>query len=195
MTPIIQNVIWCVVGVFGGLIIAKLIRTKTPQSQEPTAIKKTLQPVKEEKTKQYRDDQPIDVIRHPEGSAKDAFIANVKNLTPLFEALNKGDKFSEVVNDAIIEINNNELMNIWVKICKDPKAIIRIFASWGLRCEDEVKFQPQKHHFERYNLNNGQSITEGKNYKVLSPCWIYTFIDKDGATHKDVIIKGEAAEI
>lgn len=192
MTPIVQNIIWCVVGVFGGLVIAKLIRKTLPPSKEP---QQPQFPIEEKTITQPMANKAIDVIQCPNGSAKKAFLANVMNLAPLFESLNKGEKFNETVNDAIIEINNNELMNIWVKICKDPKAIIRIFASWGIRCEDEVQFQPQKHHFERYKLPNGQSIIEGNNYKVLSPCWIYTFIDNDGTTHKDVVIKGVATEI
>lgn len=192
MTPIVQNIIWCVVGVLGGLVIAKLIRKEPPAIQNPQPPQP---PMESESITKIKTNHAIDVKQHPNGSAKEAFLANVKNLTSLFETLNKGEKFSETVNDAIIEINNNELMNIWVKICKNPNAVIRIFASWGIRREDEVQFQSQKYHFERYKLYNGQSIIEGNNYKVLSPCWIYTFIDKDGATHKEVVVKGVAIEV
>lgn len=192
MTSIVQNIIWCVVGVFGGLVIAKLIRKTPPTSHDPQLPQSSLgtKPIK-----QPMSTQVIDVIQCPNGSAKEAFLANVKNLAPLFEALDKGEKFDETITDAIIEINNNDLMNIWVKICKNPNAVLRILASWGIRREDEVQFKPQKHHFERYKLNNGQSLIEGYNYKVLSPCWIYTFIDNDGATHKEVVIKGVAVEV
>lgn len=192
MSPIVQNILWCVVGVFGGLVIAKLVRKTPPPSPVPEPPQP---PIEGDSINQPVTGTVIEVIQHPKGSAKDAFLANVKNLVPLFEALNKGEKFNEAVTDAIIEINNNELMNIWVKICKDSKAVIRIFASWGIRREDEVQFHPQKHHFERYYLRDGQSMSESKNYKVLSPCWIYTFTDKDGATQKEVVIKGVAIEI
>lgn len=192
MTPIVQNIIWCLVGVFGGLVIARLIR-KTASPLQDHQLPQS--PKEGEPMTQLITHNAINVIQYPNGSAKEAFLANVKNLTPLFDTLNKGGKFNEAVNDAIIEINNNELMNIWVKICKNPNAVLRIFASWGIRREDEVQFQPQKHHFERYKLHNGQSIIEGNNYKVLSPCWIYTFIDNDGVIHKEVVIKGVAIEV
>lgn len=190
MSPLIQNLLWFAIGVVGTVAAMKLIRKLPPgrggDTDAPTPITIPEKPYKA---------PSISVIQHPVGSAKDAFLINVSNLAPLFDSLNKGVKFNEAVNDAIIEINNQELMDIWVKISKDHKAVLRILSMWGIRREDEIQFQTQSHHIERYGTLDGNTVKSGKTYKVVSPCWIYTRQDENGKSQKSVIIKGQAKEI
>ncbi len=186
---LIQNILWCAAGIVGAVFVTKLIRRK-PDSKPITDA-----PAKPRIPRSTDNTDVINVIHHPEGSAKDAFVANIANFTSLFEALNTGAKLSEAINDAVIEINNKDLMEMWVKICKDHKAILRILAMWGIKREDEIQFQAQKHHVDRYMLIQGQVINLNKVYKVITPCWIYTSTDNNGIVHKSVAIKGLAQEI
>lgn len=190
MNPIFQNLLWFAVGIVGAVAVIKLIRKQPPRPGGDTNGPITdLIPDK-------NDNAPIiSVTQYPHGSAKDAFLINVSNLAPLFDSLNKGVKFNEAINDAIIEINNQELMEIWVKISKDHKAVLRILSMWGIRREDEIQFQPQSYHIERYDTLDGNAIVSGKTYKVVSPCWIYTRYDENGKSIKSVIIKGKAQEL
>lgn len=190
MSPLIQNLLWFAAGVVVTVAVMRLIRKQPPSPGGDTngLITDTI-PDK-------NDNAPIiSVTQCPHGSAKDAFLINVPNLAPLFDSLNKGIKFNEAINDAIIEINNQELMEIWVKISKDHKAVLRILSMWGIRREDEIQFQPQSYHIERYDTLDGNAIVSDKTYKVVSPCWIYTRHDKNGKSKKSVIIKGQAKEI
>lgn len=190
MSPVIQNLLWFALGVVGAITALKLIR-KRPTSCDADINAPTTDPIMAESDKA----PVISVTQHPDGRAKDAFLINVPNLAPLFDSLNKGVKFDEAINDAIIEINNQELMQIWVKISKDHKAVLRILSMWGIRREDEIQFQAQSYHIERYDTLEGKSIEYGKTYRVVSSCWIYTRQDENGKSQKSVIIKGQAKEI
>lgn len=187
ISPLIQNILWCAAGIIGAIVIIKLLKKPTPEKPVPTLMPQPEVPVIAE--------EPISVIQHPQGNAKEAFLANIKKLAPLFDCLNNGSKFSGTVNDAIIEINNKELMNLWTKICNNHKAVLRVLAMWGIKREDEIQFQAQKHHIERYDLTEGQSISLGKTYKMIYPCWIYTSINSNGVAQKSVAIKGLAQEL
>lgn len=184
MSQFFQSILWCAAGVIGTVVIIKLFKTKSSDGRRAP------QPI----TRISNSHEPIKVVPYPSGSAKEAFLANVSNMAPLFDALNKGEEFNENVNDAIIEINNIDLMNLWTKICNDHKAIIRILASWGIKKEDEIKFYPQNHHIDRYKTNTGQPIKFDQTYKVLEPCWIWTSVNKDGSHIKTVIKKSIAAD-
>lgn len=135
----------------------------------------------------------LSVIPHPAGSAREALLANLIGLQPLFTALEQNMTPMPEVSDAIIEINNPELMALWVKISKNPESIKRVFAMWGIKKEDEMQFQTQPHHKERYQTSDGGVPEDGAIYKVTSPCWILTETDKRGVSSKSVIFKGRAA--
>lgn len=190
MNPIFQNLFWFAIGIVGSVVVIKLIRKKPRHPESETGCQTPIYMSRENTTA-----SSLTVIPHPQGNAKDAFVINVSNLGPLFDSLNKGLKFNEAINDGIIEINNQELMNIWIKISKDHKAVLRILSMWGIRREDEIQFQAQSYHIERYDTLDGNSIQSGKTYKVVSPCWIYTCHDENGKTQKSVLIKGQAKEI
>lgn len=145
----IQSIFWCVVAIICIIVIVKVLKQRHHVENSTAKYEKSLDVVCTDEN----NISPIDVVRHPNGSAREALLANIGPLTPLFEALNDGEIFNDVVNDAIVKISNEELMNLWVKICNNRSAIIRVLASWGIRREDEIQFQPQKHHF--FKIQNG----------------------------------------
>lgn len=190
MSPVIQNILWFAVGIVGVIAVTKLIgkRKRQPIDEQDNTETSPIEGCIDKAT-------AISVTQHPQGSAKEAFLRNISNLDPLFDSLNNNVKFNEVINDAIIEINNQELMDIWVKISKNPNAVMRILSMWGIRREDEIQFMTQSYHLNRYDTIDGQALELGKTYKVISRCWIYTHYDENGRSIKSVILKGKAQEL
>lgn len=125
------------------------------------------------------------------GSAKDAFINNLSLFVPHLNSLLGNDYKEKTWTDFIIDINNEELTKYWKRVHSRPEAILRLLASWGI-CPDRcMEFVASKAECDNYDLADGEYITQGKPYVVVSNCWIYTTTENN-QTIKKVILKGEA---
>lgn len=183
----LYNLLW-----FGAGVCATLIATKLRKA-EPQA---TADNEDRTQSKTLPEPKAIQVSKHPQGTAKEAFIANVGKFIQLFESLSKDESAPAQVNEIIVSINNRELMDIWSRIHKNNAAILRILAMWGIRKEDEMKFLAQPYHLERYDvINDSSTLIEGMNYKVLSPCWLLTITNENGVGTKQVVKKGSVKAI
>ena len=183
----LYNLLW-----FGAGVCATLIATKLKKTDSKATADNEDKP----QPRILPEPKVIQVAKHPQGTAKEAFIANVSKFTQLFESLSKDENPPSQINEIIVGINNKELMDIWSKIHKNNAAILRILAMWGIRKEDEMKFLAQPYHLERYDvINDSSTIIEGMNYTVLSPCWLLTITNENGIGVKQVVKKGSVKAI
>lgn len=183
MSPTLVNILYFLLGATFTLLSLVIIRRKSIRRRSDSVSTQSPLPCA----------RSLCVTPHPAGSAREALLANLIGLQPLFTALEQNLTPIPEISDAIIEINNPELMALWVKISKNPESIKRVFAMWGIKKEDEMQFQTQPHHKERYQTSDGGVPEDGAIYKVTSPCWILTETDKRGVSSKSVIFKGRAA--
>lgn len=119
--------------------------------------------------------------------AKETFIKNIKRFTTKLNSLLDNSYNSSDWTDDIIDLNNEELTDLWKRIYKNVDSILRIFAMWGIKPENCTSFVGIDSYKEMYATNTGIGIEKGIRYIVKSPCWILT----DNATgKKEIILKG-----
>ena len=120
-------------------------------------------------------------------SAKEAFVENVKKFVPNLNTLLDGTYNSSQWTEIIVDINNDELTNLWKRANKKSDNVLRIFGMWGLKPEYCTSFVATENNKEMYETINGESIIKGNKYVVKSPCWILT---DDTQSKKTIVLKG-----
>ncbi len=124
----------------------------------------------------------------PTRPASDVFIENLQRFRPLLKGLDKKEIDKSAWSDLIVDINNQELVEIWKKVINNMDAWLRVLASWGLTYDSCAEFVYVKGREELYDCENGEPFVSGNKYVVINPCWILTKHDGE----KKVIEKGLA---
>ncbi len=179
MTSILLNILFFLLGVVVTLFALAIVKRNRRRGV-------AIEPA-------YQSRIPVSI--HSRGTAREAFMANIDSLSPLLRSLESEQPVPSVINDAIIEINNQELMAIWVRIASSPSAVRRILAMWGIKMETEIKFRTLPHHLDRYVTDDGGQPQSGHTYSVTSPCWILTDRDNEGRILQKVILKGKVRKL
>ena len=107
-------------------------------------------------------------------SARVAFIENIDRFNNLFPTLVDGTFNASEWTDLIIDINNDELTQIWTKVHKSVDSWVRILASWGVKSDNCNMFKAMEHHKSMYKLSTGDELEVCCSYKVMQGCWIIT---------------------
>lgn len=120
-------------------------------------------------------------------TAKEAFVENVKKFVPNLNTLLDGTYNSSQWTEIIVDINNDELTNLWKRANKKSDNVLRIFGMWGLKPEYCTSFVATEKDKEMYETLNGEAVIKGYKYVVKSPCWILT---DDTQSKKTIVLKG-----
>lgn len=118
--------------------------------------------------------------------ASTALINNIQRIKPLLKGIEKGNIDKSAWSDVIVDINNQELIEIWEKVLNNPEAWIRILSSWGIAHDPCTEFTYIKGREQLYDLIDGGDMKVGFSYTVVNSCWILT----DPSGEKSVIVKG-----
>ncbi len=153
--------------------------TPKPKPQVATSIA----PVKDEPRKKFN-----------QVAAKNACLNNIDRFAPLLHSLVDGTYSQPSIqaqwNDLIVDINNQDLIDMWHLMRKSDSTIKQVLAQWGLTSDTCTNFDCMDFHKSIYATESGQSLMTGKHYTVLSPCWILTSNSDNGAAQKIVVKKG-----
>lgn len=120
-----------------------------------------------------------------------AFKENLNKFAPLLKGVSK----QEIANrqewtEAIVSINNEELTKLWKAANKRPDLWVTYLQTFGLQMDWVDIFEASEYHKEMYDDESGSELQIGKNYKVISACWIFT----DDDNMKSVASKGVASK-
>lgn len=124
-------------------------------------------------------------------AAKSAFLKHVNQFAPRLNSLCDGTYKGSDWVDEIIEINDQDLIELWKKIHNESKAILRVLSGWGLKPEMCMSFVCMETHKNLYATANGLPMEIGKTYNVTKQCWILTTANAEGKNIKSVLVKGE----
>lgn len=126
--------------------------------------------------------------------AKKAFIDNINNFAPILDSLNNETFSKQEWTERIISVNDENLTTLWREYAKEQNLQIKLkqlLASWQLRCDTCKSFTcTTADNIAAYALPNGDQISMGVKYKVVSPCWVLTLEDENGQCSKKVVNKG-----
>lgn len=129
---------------------------------------------------------PISVNPVRTGSAKEAFLKNLKGFLPLLDNLITDTYDKALWSEAMVSIDNKELLELWRKALVKPKVWLNLLASWGLSYDACMEFVAIAGREELYQTKDNSPLIVGKKYKVLSNAWILT--SNEGK--KSIIKKG-----
>lgn len=121
-----------------------------------------------------------------------AFKENMDLFIPLLDGVTKHEisnraKWTEI----IVSINNDELTELWRAANNRPDLWVTYLQTFGLQMDWVDTFEAAEYHKEMYDDKAGIELQIGKNYKVLSACWILT----DENNLKSVAKKGVVSQI
>ncbi len=120
---------------------------------------------------------PIHVVPSPNVPAKDAILLNIDNLVPLLDGVEDGTLDIDAWSDAIISINNEELISIWKKVYKKPELWLHLLSSWGITYDNCMQFIASEYRKNLYESIDGEVLVEGQTYKVIKGTWILTSLE------------------
>lgn len=174
-------------GLFGGLIVALLLllllfylvgkKRVGSAEKQPTPIPSPFKP------------------NPSTPKAKQAFLNNIDRLVPFFSGVKDITIDKNGLTDAIIDINDDDLLALWHQTMNNPKMWITLMASFGLSADARTVFVAMDIHKTMYTTNDGSEIQLGLRYSVISACWILTTTDEDGRSVKKVVKKGMVKQI
>lgn len=131
--------------------------------------------------------KPAPVKPSKKMSAKEAFVENLDKFVPKLNTLLDGTYNSSQWSEIIVDINNDELTNLWKRANKKVDNVLRIFGMWGLKPEYCTSFVATEKDKEMYETLNGEAVIKGHKYVVKTPCWILT---DDTQSKKTIVLKG-----
>ncbi len=135
--------------------------------------------------------EPIPVNPVPSGPAKDAFLKNLKCFLPLLDGLITDTYDKALWSEAMVSIDNKELLELWRKALPKPRVWLNLIASWGLSYDACMEFVAIAGREELYQTKDNSPLIVGKKYKVLSNAWVLT--SNEG--NKSIIKKGIVVQI
>lgn len=182
-----NNLVWVWIGIGVGVVaIGTIIYGSTKKGKNYKEANNESKDQSQDNTQPYRPSREVGAT-----PAKEVFIKNIDKFQSLWDALAKEEKVPNDINEVVIGLNNAELTNYWIKLSKNPTALKRILATWGISDVPCLSFTGMKSHTDLYTLGNGSPISEGVKYEVTSPCWLLTTTNKEtNVTEKKVIKKG-----
>lgn len=121
--------------------------------------------------------------------AQRAFIENLDKLLPYFKGVTEIKIDKQGLTDAIISINNEDLIAIWKKMADRSDLWINQMAAWGVKPDLCQSFVAMEKHKAQYMTTDNSELVLGEKYMVTSACWILT-TNEDGKSVKKVVKKG-----
>lgn len=125
--------------------------------------------------------------------AKKAFLEHLDDFSNLFPLLESGVEINKWT-ETIITINDKDLTNLWAKYVKLQEVNtkwIQLLASWQVKRDTCKSFTCLTNsNIASYILPDGSTLLMDVKYKVITPCWVYTFEDEQGKTNKRIVSKG-----
>ena len=121
--------------------------------------------------------------------AKKAFLENLSKLMPFFTGVTEINVDKKGLTDAIIDINDADLISLWNQTIDKPEKWINIVNSFGVAADNRTEFVAMEKHLEMYSLIDDSPLEVGSRYSVLSACWILTESVNEKTT-KRVVKKG-----
>ena len=106
--------------------------------------------------------------------AQRAFIENLDKLLPYFSGATEIKVDKQGLTDAIIGINNEDLIAIWKKMADRPELWINQMAAWGVKPDLCQSFVAMEKHKAQYIASDNSELELGERYVVTSACWIHT---------------------
>lgn len=132
--------------------------------------------------------------------ARKAFLEHLDDFSTLLPLLESGVEINrENFNKwtaTIISINDKDLTDLWTKYLELYKTNIytkwiQLLASWQVKRDTCKSFTCLTNsNIASYTLPDGSALMMDVKYKVITPCWVYTFEDEYGKTTKRIISKG-----
>lgn len=116
-----------------------------------------------------------------------AFWDNKSKLFPLLrgvscDGITNKDEWTAIIR----EIRNEELSHMWNAGMQNHNLWITYLQSFGVQMDIITEFEGMEGFNEMYDTVDGKSIEIGKEYVVVSPCWIFT----DTSNVKSVALRG-----
>ena len=121
--------------------------------------------------------------------AQRAFIENLDKLLPYFSGVTEIKIDKQGLTDAIIGLNNEDLIAIWKKMVVRPDLWLDQMAAWGVKPDLCHSFVAMEKHKAQYMTTDNSVLVLGEKYIVILACWIYT-TNEDGKIVKKVVKKG-----
>ena len=169
---------------FAGNSLAKA-KSKAEISALQSQLNAVMKPGKKEEPRETPKPAPEEPSKNM--SAKEAFVENLDKFVPKLNTLLDGTYNSTQWSEIIVDINNDELTNLWKRANKKVDNVLRIFGMWGLKPEYCTSFVATEKDMEMYETLNGDAVIKGHKYIVKTPCWILT---DDTQSKKTIVLKG-----
>lgn len=118
--------------------------------------------------------------------AQRAFVENLDKLLPYFSGVTEIKIDKQGLTDAIIGVNNEDLIAIWKKMVDRPDLWLNQMAAWGVKPDMCQSFVAMEKHKAQYVTADNSELELGVRYTVTSACWIHT--TNDGV--KKIVKKG-----
>lgn len=178
MSPVIQNILWCVAGIAGVIVVVKLFK-KTPPDPVP--------PVSPTNVSESNGSiAPKVKVEAQSKTAKQAFLENVEKFRDILPQLNDSLNV-ESWSEQIVDINNAQLTALWKRCLKDTAVWKQMLSSWGLRQDTCKTFTYLEKYANMYDTADKSEPEVGSRYRVIDGCWILT---DNNSGDKRVIKKG-----
>ena len=149
---------------------------KNAQKELPNTSKKELE-------KKYISNNPNTIY------AQRAFVENLDKLLPYFSGVSEITIDKQGLTDAIISINNDDLISIWKNMMDKPDLWINQISAWGVKPEFCQSFVAMEKHKALYVTADNKELELGEKYEVTSASWILT-TNEDGRVIKKIVKKG-----
>lgn len=125
--------------------------------------------------------------------ARKAFLSHLDDFALLLPSLESEIAINKWT-ETIVSVNDKDLTGLWAK-CVQTREVktkwIQLLASWQVKRDTCKSFTCLTNsNIAAYSLPDGSSLTMEEKYKVITPCWVYTFDDEQGQTIKRVVSKG-----
>lgn len=124
-------------------------------------------------------------------AAKTSFLENIDRFTPMLTSLSDGSFNASDWTETIVDINNDELTQYWIKANKSADSLCRLLASWGIKSDNCTSFRAMDIHREMYKQVDGSETELGKTYSVVRNCWIMTDSDNTNKVIVFGIVKAQ----
>ena len=121
--------------------------------------------------------------------AQKAFLDNLPVLMPFFKGVSEIQIDKQGLTDAIIGINNDDLIALWNVTLNRPELFINQMAAWGIKADTCLNFVALDKHKAMYSTEDGTELILGERYNVASACWILTTDEGKRVVKKGIVNK------
>lgn len=203
------NLLWLSIGIFSTLAVIGIVKKVNAQRSHSQSPSKLQTPVidnndatkladgeeneESDSSTVVSVDSPSDQSPKAEKIWEPAIVAVRKNLSNIFSLLggvsaSKIDNMEEWKN-LLISIHNDELIDMWRDVIKQPNLWITYLQTFGIQQDLTLEFTYLPEYEEMYSCID-EDFKAGYIYTVISPCWIYT--DQDN--NQTVALRGKVTK-